>query len=314
MNRFHDVVGAPVARIRAVARNLDAAVVSPGPATVLIRLQIFLTCVIGLRLATRDWTLISERPAELTYKLWLLGWLPAPFPPGLVDAIQVAGLAGVALVLTRTRPRLGYALAWSAYFLLAGLWGASGKFMHNDILTITVGVVLLFAHVPAAVGTDSGKRRIAWGWPPRAALAVLGTVYFLTGVQKLRHSGLAWVFSDNMAWVLRQRPSQFGDDLTRFTADTPFLPQLLAGGALLLELGAPILLYFAATRLWFAVGVTAMHTSIWVYLGLDYSAWVLTAWAVVLATILPRAGETHQTELFFSWPRGWLTRRNRYRV
>lgn len=290
----------------ALLRRLDAALLAPGPAGRLLTLQTLLVLLFGLRLATRDWTLIAHRPAELTEHLWLLGWLPAPVPVPALTALQIAGLAGVALVLTRRASRVGFALAWGALFVLAGLWGASGKFTHNDLLGLTVAFPLLFArmpdegpdlrvdpalrdgpHLPGAAGPGAGEQHPAWGWPPRAALGVLGCVYFLTGAQKVAHGGVDWVFGDSMAWILRQGTSPFGPDLTHLVADTPALPSLLAGGALALELTAPLWLAWRPARLPFAAAVTLMHGSIWAFLGIDYSAWALTVWAVVLATGVP---------------------------
>ncbi|ADG73135.1 conserved hypothetical protein [Cellulomonas flavigena DSM 20109] len=271
---------------RALAR-LDARLVAPGPAFRLLEVHTLVALVVGLRLATRDWTRIAARPAELTWHGTAVGWFPAPAPAWVLVALQVAGLAGVVLVVARRRPQVGFVLAWVAYMVLTGLWGSSGKVMHNDVLTVSVGAVLLLARVP---GRDVPARdaRVAWGWPPRAALAVLACVYFLTGAQKVRHSGIEWVLSDNMAWVLRWGESPFGPGLTQAVADQAWLTQLLAGGALCLELGAPLLLALRVTRIPFALAVLVMHTSIWAFLGLDYSAWVLTAAAVAVPQGLPR--------------------------
>jgi hypothetical protein len=282
-------------KVSALLRRLDAALVAPGPAGPVVALQTLLALLFGLRLATRDWTLIAHRPPELTEHVWLLGWLPGPVPVPVLAALQIAGLAGVALVLTRRAPRAGFALAWGAFLVLAGLWGASGKFTHNDLLGLTVAFPLLFARVPdlrphlhGYPGVPSAEdRNPAWGWPPRAALGVLGCVYFLTGAQKVGNGGIDWVLSDSMAWILRQGTSPFGPGLTHLVADAPVLPNLLAGGALALELSAPLWLAWRPARLPFAAAVTLMHVSIWAFLDIDYSAWALTVWAVVLATGVP---------------------------
>ncbi|MFD2793877.1 hypothetical protein ACFS27_10010 [Promicromonospora vindobonensis] len=287
------LVRAGLGRVRSLGRRIDAAVVAPGRPGSVVLLQVALALIIASRLLAHDWILISERPAELTHHLWILGWLPHLPPPALV-AIQVAGLAGAALVVARRAPRAGLVLSWLSLLVLAGLWGASGKFHHNDVLLLTATFPVLFARAPvrAHPSTDPADRMahaVTWGWTPRAALAVVGCVYFLTGLQKVRHSGLAWVFSDNMSWVLLQGAdsSPVSTELVRSLAETPVLPQLLAGGALALELAAPLLLCWRPTRLVFAGAVTAMHLSIWVCLGLDYSPWWLTVWAVTIATGVP---------------------------
>lgn len=285
---------AALGHVRSLGRALDAVVVAPGPPGPVVLLQVTLALVMAFRLLAHDWTVIAERPAELTYHLWILGWLP-PLPPWLLVAVQVAGLGGAALVVARRAPRTGLVLSWIALLVLAGLWGASGKFHHNDVLLLTAAFPVLFARTPSrgdgpsADRTDGAARAVTWGWAPRAALAVVGCVYFLTGLQKVLHSGLAWAFSDNMSWVLLQGAdsSPVSPDLVRALAEVPVLPQLLAGGALALELCAPLLLFWRPTRLVFAGAVTAMHLSIWACLGLDYSPWWLTVWAVTLATGVP---------------------------
>lgn len=273
-------------RLRAALRGLDARLVAPGPPARLVAIQVALAVVLGLRLATRDWTVVAQRPAVLTDRVSMLGWMPAPVPVWLLVALQVTGLVGVVLVLVRRAPRVGFATAWAALTVLAGTAGMSGKVMHNDILLVTVGAVLVVAGTPRR-GDGRAAPTVAAGWPPRAALAVIGTVYFLTGAQKLRHSGLEWVLGDNMAWVLRQGTSPFGAGLTQAVADHALLPHALAAGALALELAAPVLLAVRRTRALFALTAAVMHTSIWAFLGLDYSAWVLTVAAVAVPMAVP---------------------------
>jgi len=59
---------------------------------------------------------------------------------------------------------------------------------------------------------------------------------------------------------------------------------MMAGGALALELLAPLMLAWRWTRALFAVSAALMHGSIWMFMGLDYSAWILTVVAVALPT------------------------------
>ncbi|MBD5786227.1 hypothetical protein IF650_08550 [Cellulosimicrobium terreum] len=262
-------------------RLLDRRLLAPVPWYRLVEVHTLVALVVGLRLATRDWTLVAQRPAVLTDGP--MGWLPVEAPVAALLVVQVAGILGVALVLAGVRSRVGFAVAWTAYVVLTALWGSSGKVMHDDVLTVTVGFVLLFA-APPARGTARGEDAARTGWTVRAALAVVACVYLLTGVQKLVHTGPSWALGENMSWILRQGSSPFGDGLTRLVADQPVLTRALATGALLLELTAPLWLAVRVTRIPFAVAVAAMHTSIWAFLGLDYSAWALTAAAVAVPT------------------------------
>lgn len=272
--------------IRDLPRRLDARLTALGPAYRLLEVQTLVALVIALRLLVRPWVDIADRPPVLISGLGVMSWLRTTPPAGVVVAVQVLGLLGIVTYLVRRRwAHAGFVVGWLCYLVLAALWGSSGKVMHNDVLTVWVALPFVFASVPAR--GDERTRAVGWGWPPRASLAVLATIYFLTGFQKMRHSGPRWVFSDNMANVLRQGASPYARGLSDFVASHVWLAQCLAGGALALELTAIVWLSFRRTRWLFAVAVFVMHTSIWLFLGLDYSAWVLTAVAVAVPMSLP---------------------------
>jgi hypothetical protein len=266
--------------VRRTRERIDAALTAPGPWYRLVEVQTLVALVIGWRLLTRDWTVIADRPAILTQHTSVMAWYPGSPPAWLLLVLQVAGVAAVALAVVRWRTRLVFSIAWGAYVALCAWWGASGKVMHNDVLTVTVAFPLLFASPPVRGETGSAVR---WGWPPRAVLAALGTVYFLTGFQKLIHPPLRWVFSDNMSWVLRQGAVARSADVATYVADHSWLAHSLAGGALALELTAPVWLAVRQTRVVFGLAATMMHTSIWWFLGINYSAW----WLTVLAVTVP---------------------------
>ncbi|GAB2460702.1 hypothetical protein [Xylanimonas ulmi] len=265
-------------------RRFDALLIAPGEARHARWVHAGVAAVVGLRLAARDWTVLADRDPALRTHTNLLGWAP-DLPASALIALQVVGVLAAVAAIARLRPRVAFAVAWACYLVLCGLWTSSGKVMHNDVLTVWVGAVWLFASPPGR-GVRPRERGAGWGWPPRASLAVLGCVYFLTGFQKLVHSGPRWAFSDNMTWVLLEgaHGSPFGAAFPQAIAHLPVIPQALATGALLLELTAPLWLYWRWTRAPFALAVAVMHTSIWACLGLDYSAWVLTAAAVALPT------------------------------
>jgi hypothetical protein len=285
--------------------RVDAALVAPGEAGVARWVHAGVAAVIGLRLAARDWTVLADRDPALRTHANLLGWVP-DLPAWALILLQVVGVLAAVAAIARVRPRAAFAVAWLAYLVLCGLWSSSGKVMHNDVLTVWVGAVWLFAGPPGR-GVPPRERAVRWGWPPRASLAVLGCIYFLTGFEKMLHTGPQWAFSDNLKWVLLEgaQSSPFGSGFPQAIALTPVLPQLLSTGALLLELTAPLMLAMRWTRAPFALAVAVMHTSIWACLGLDYSAWVLTAAAVALP-----AGLTPWRELMARQRSGgWMGRR-----
>ena len=272
--------------------RVDERLVAPGPGFRVAEIQILLTAVIALRLATRDWAQIAERPAALREGLSVMSWYTGTPPSWALVAVQVVGLACAALVFAQRRPRLAFTGLWVAYTSLTALWGSSGKVMHNDVLTVLVAAVLLFVSGPQR--DRWGDVRVRYGWPPRTALAVIAFVYVVSGAQKLVHSGPGWVFSDNMTWILRLGLSAHlsggaepvAQDLARTVADHGWMSASLAGGALLLELTAPLWLAVRRTRLLFVLSVTLMHGSIWLFIGLDYWAWPMTVAAVAVPMAL----------------------------
>ena len=262
---------------------LDRHLLAPGTAHELACVRVALALVMILRLAGHHWWDMAGRPHALFVPVPIVSWLSTvPSAPVLV-AVEVVGVVAAVLVVIGRAPLASLRVAWVALLILGALFSSAGKIMHNEVL-------LLLATVPVLVsGGDArvGDRRTAlrWGWAPRASMAVVATVYFLAGVQKLWHSGLAWVFSDNMRWVLYGGAASgrsLAPRLTEIIAGSAWLPIVMAGSALTLELTAPLLIAWRRTRPWFAVAVCGLHASIGVTLGLDYSGWALTAVAVLM--------------------------------
>ena len=266
--------------------GLDRRLVAPGRPATLVAVRSALAIVLAMRLALRRWWSMNRRPPELFDPVVVVSWLSRPVPSWTLVVVQGIGLVACALVVARRHGVLAFAVAWACLLFLAGLWGSSGKVMHNDVLILTACVPMLFAPAPPIGQPDELDER--WGWPPRAVLAVVATVYFATGYQKLVHSGLEWVFSDNLSWVLRGGTSKFGPGFTDAVAGQGWLTRSIALGALSLELLAPVLLYVRRTRLLFLAGSVALHGSIWIMMGLDYYAWPLTVAAAVVPTVAPR--------------------------
>ncbi|MCB0977124.1 MAG: HTTM domain-containing protein [Acidimicrobiales bacterium] len=269
-----------VDRRRTLPIGFDRRLVAPGPARLLVAVHRLLAAAMAFRLVERPWWQMTYRPDALFKPVWVVSWMTSPPSTQVLLVAQVAGVAGGVAAVLRRAPRIGFAIAWIALVFVAACWGSSGKVMHNEVLLITVAFPLLFSAVPGRGTTPASDVR--WGWGPRASTAALGAVYFATGLQKLRHSGLRWAISDNMSWVVFQGRSPFGADLNLFIARQHWLTVALASGALLFELGAPLLLWFRRTRIIVPVVAFVMHTSIWVLLGLNYSSWVLTCIAVAV--------------------------------
>ena len=286
---------APPGRVR-LLRVVDDRLLAPGSAHRLACVRTVLAATIAFRLAIGDWRDLAGRPSAVYDPVGIGHLMPGVPPVGVLVAIQVVGVVAALAAAFARAPAFSLPVGWLALLTLAALETSGGKILHNEVLVLLATVPILFAPGMARIGDRT--RTAAYGWAPRASLAVVGLVYFLSGYQKLVHSGPVWVTGPTMAWVLYQgADAGLAPGLARWIAGTPLLPNLLAGGALTLELLAPVILAIRLTRPAYLLVALMMHATIGIFLGLDYSAWVLTVAAVVLPwDSLPIARRTRRTE------------------
>jgi hypothetical protein len=276
-------------------RRLDDALVAPGSVHAAACLRVALAAVIGVRAATGPYRALAGQPDALFEPAAPVAWIGSMPPAAIIVALQVAACAAAIACVAGVRPRSSFAASWLGLLLLAGLRGSLGKVLHNDVLLLLAAVPVLFVPGDARPGEHRTDDRA--GWPVRGALVVSAVVYFLTGVQKLRHSGLEWVLSDNLRWVLYggaasgRAPT---DVVALAIADRPWLAVTAAAGILAVELGAPVGLAVARLRPAFVTAAVLLHALTWLTLGLDYWGWALTVVAVAapwdrIGSGLPRA-------------------------
>jgi predicted DCC family thiol-disulfide oxidoreductase YuxK len=135
---------------------------------------------------------------------------------------------------------------------------------------------------------------VRYGLPIATAAASILLVYFFVGLNKLLLSGPAWFLSDNLRWVLYETSavSTSPSELALFIADRPLLARASAASVLLLELSAPIAyirLGYARVFPWL---ISAVHLTIWISMGLNYSSWIITVVSVVAVYRRSRAFHT----------------------
>ena len=263
--------------------KLDHLLVRDGPAHTHALVRTGLAVAILVRLAIRQWWLASRQPKAFFDPVFAVRWLHGVPPIGVLVAVQLVGAVAAAAAVLGRRVSISLPVAWISYVFLAGIWSSDGKILHNEVLLILATVPFLFASSGAHLGDRTESSR--WGWPTRTSTILIGAVYFTAGVQKLRHSGLAWVTSDNMRWILygAARTSRSPlPSLARHLADIAWLSHLLAFGLLALELTAPVILFFRRSRPWFFATAVALHGGTWMLLGLDYWAWIMCVGVVTL--------------------------------
>jgi hypothetical protein len=287
--------------------RLDDALFGPEPAARLRAVRIGLAAVICWRLAVGPFHELADQPRALFQPVWFLSPLDGMPPVGVLVVLQAAGLVAGLAVLVGRAPRAAFVVAWACLLVLGGLHGSRGKVQHNELLLLFAAVPILFAPAPARA--EGSTRSWRFGWPVRSAIATISAIYFLTGVQKVVHSGPGWVLGDNMRNVLYRAVlggKGKAEGLSLFVADHAWLSHAVAGVALGAELLFPLVLLVPKVRPVALVTMVGMHLMIYLTHGLDYSAWALTV--VVLLVDWPacraRRGVGTVPPAALRWSRG----------
>jgi hypothetical protein len=277
-------------------RGLEAWLFAPGSDVRLAALRIGLCTILAGRLAFGPYLELAGQPPELFRPISFMQVLHTMPPWGAVLAVQVVGVGSAILAAIGLRARFTLPLAWACAVFLNGMLTSVGKVVHNDVLLLLCLVPLLAAPASDAWSVDArranGRERlrssVRYGWPVRTAMVVAAGAYFLAGLAKLVNSGPAWVTSENMRWILY---SSSDSPWALFIADRPWLAHLVAAGTLRVELGFPLVLWRPKTARFFVPAAVALHTGIWLAMGLDYSAQaatvivVFTNWPVLAKRI-----------------------------
>jgi hypothetical protein len=244
-----------------------------------------LCVLLAWRLLIGPWQEVAGRADALYRPVSIMQLIPSM--PGDTVAL-VATVAGVAAALAAALSlwlRISLPVAVGAAVLLNAMWSSTGKIMHNNVLLVLCLIpfaVAAFSPAQRRLRDDPRGASEAYGWPLGLAMVVVAAAYLSAGAVKLWHSGLDWVTSDNMRWILYAASDKQADPngIALLAADHPLLAHALAGVTLFLEVTFPIALFWVAARWLYVPGVVLLHTGIYVTMGLDYSAQALTVLVV----------------------------------
>jgi hypothetical protein len=278
-----------------VIRRVDGWLFAPGSARRLAAVRIGLCSLLAVRLSRGVYLGLAGQPRALYRPISFMRLLPAMPSRWAVLVVQGVALAAAVLAAVGFRARATLPIAWGCALILNGMYTSIGKVMHNDILLTLCMVPLLAAPVADAWKVDPWSRRrertgpevsVRYGWPVRTAMIVVAGAYFFAGLAKLEFSGPAWAAGGNLRWALyASSDGQGGNWWALFIADRPLLAHALAWGALLLELGFPLVLFGKRAAWVILPAAVALHTGIWLAMHLDYFGQVATV--VVVMTNWP---------------------------
>lgn len=242
--------------------------------------------------------------------IWLFDTLRLrPVSPDVLRSVQAVWKVSLALsaVGFLTRPALAVAFALGVY--LMGLPHNFGQTQHFDALVVFATGALALSRAGDACSIDAwlaarrGRRRPGshpseYTWPIRFVWVAMALVFCAAGIAKLRASGLAWIFSDNLAMLLvrQQYHISDGDPLTSWgiaVARHTWLARSMAAVSLATELLFPLALFSRRARivlvpagLCFLIGIRVLMGPTFEQFMMCYVFWV--PWDEVAAAVRTR--------------------------
>lgn len=292
-------------RAEELLRRVDAWVFASEDPRRLAAVRIGLCGSLALLLASIDFDAVAGRPTALFHPVFYMKVFARMPSHQVAETLQALGIVTALAAAAGLVLRLSLPTAFVCALILNGMRNSAGRVIVGDALLMLCLLVLLAGGAAAgerwsaralaprrAPVADPPGRGIRYGWPVRTAMLVIALAYFFAGFQKWRYSGLPWVTSGNLRWILYDQSHP--NELALFVANRPWLAHGLAAGALLLETCFPLVLFVPALRWLFVPGAVAMHVGIRLTLGLNYSAQWLTVlivfvnWPVVVDAVRSR--------------------------
>lgn len=280
-------------------RQFDRWLFAPGDPRRLAALRIGLCLVVAARVARPLFGDLAGQPEPLYRPRSFMHLLDAMPGPGLAAATQVATIALLLAAAVGFGSRITLPLGWAGAVFLFGMETSLGKVVHHDVLPLLAMIPMLPA--PSAAAWAVGRRRppstpSAWvGWPVRTAGVLVAGVYLIAGLSKLTFTGPRWVLGDNLRHILYAASDAHGGiEAALFIADRPWLASVVAGGALVFELTLWVALVRPRLAPFFALWAAALHTGIWLTIGINYVSWALTVavvfvdWPTILQHAFPK--------------------------
>jgi hypothetical protein len=225
-------------------------------------------------------------------------WMPLP----LFSALHLSQFSVRELQILQTLWRVALLFSAIGLFARASMWVAAvlglyllglphnfGQTFHFDALLVLTCVVLAFSRAADAWSVDALVGRTApisdgrsgeYTWPRRMIWVAMSLVFVAAGLAKVRYSGLAWVWSDNMRILLVRAAYHVSDadplgEAGLWIAGHVWIARALAGLALGIELSFVLALFSRAARALLVPAALCMLVGIRVLMGPTFGAFLL---------------------------------------
>jgi hypothetical protein len=221
-------------------------------------------------------------------------WLPRAMwfvvDPGQVYSFWIVAMMACALGVVF---RFSSWAAFLSFLYLTGLPINFGKIHHSNHMPAVMLGLLAVAGSAGSYSVDSWliRRRDpkseirpqpVFGWFFRTALVYVCLVYMNSGLQKLWMGGLGWFANESMATILLTRPTVTA--LGRWVASSNWLPAWLAVGTVVIEAGAPTMLFSRTARRLLIPCLFCMHIGTHMLMGAHGA---FTAYNISFIVLLP---------------------------
>jgi len=278
----------------------------PGPAAALGICRVLFFGTLLLWQLPHDFSPWGAYSSVFWMPIWLFDTfhVPALSAPAIaaMQAIWKAALFVAAIGLF-TRPAMAIAFVLGTY--LMGLPHNFGQTQHFDTLVVFACGALAISRAADAVSVDAwiaSRRHPSSGpppddgeytWPIRFVWVAMAMIFCAAGISKLRHSGLDWIFSDNLALLLQRQQYHISDgepwtNWGLWVAQHPWVARSMAASSVTIETLFPLALFsrrarwiFVPAGLLFLVGIRALMGPTFEQFMLCYVFWI--PWASVLS-------------------------------
>ncbi len=178
--------------------------------------------------------------------------------------------------------RASTALSAILGFYVLGLPNNFGKTHHFDTVVVLISAILALSRCGDAWSVDrlfarwrTRAPRVApqgeYSWPVRLAQVLMALIFFGAGISKLRHAGLAWIFSENMAMIFLPFSNSWAEGIVQL----PWLCHLLAAGTIAIETGAPLALFYRWARWTIIPSLWVMQVGILLLMNIKFQPYLI---------------------------------------
>ena len=286
---------------------------APGPASTLGFCRVVFFTGLCLWQIPHDYSPWGAYSSVLWMPIWLFDRFNIPvLSASSLDAIQTIWKAALVLGAVGLFTRAATIVAFVLGVYLMGLPHNFGQTQHFDTLAVFVLFALSLSRAGDAWSLDAlvaaARRRSPerppedpeYTWPIRFVWVAMALIFCAAGISKLRQSGLEWIFSDNLAMLLRRQQYHIsdGEPLTSWgliVASYPWLAQGMAAVSVTVETLFPLALFSRTARLLlvpaalsFLIGIRVLMGPTFEQFMICFAFWV--PWQQVAAVVRARMG------------------------